>query len=87
MGYGLYVAEVGEKAPTAKAMKGFHGASVLEITDDHSGNTYRVVYTTKFKGVIVVLHAFMKKSKRGIATPKTTINLIKARLKTADSKY
>lgn len=87
MGYGLYVAEAGDKAPTARPMKGFRGASVLEIVDDYSGNTYRVVYTTKFTGLVVVLHAFMKKSKRGIATPLPAINLIKVRLRAAETLY
>ncbi len=87
LGQGLYAAQVGRKAPSAKPLKGFGGASVIEIRDSHSGNTYRVVYTTKFNDLIVVLHAFMKKSKRGISTPKQDVDLIKERLKTAIDLY
>lgn len=54
----------------AKALKGFGGRSVLEIVEDFDGSTYRAVYTVRFAGVIYLLHAFQKKSKKGIATPK-----------------
>lgn len=67
----------------AKAMKGFGGASVMEIVEDHHGDTYRAVYTVKFGEVVYVLHCFQKKSKRGIATPKSDINAIQGRLKMA----
>ena len=87
MGHGLHLAQIGDKAPAAKPLKGFGGSSVIEIFDRFNGNTFRAVYTTKFKGVIVVLHAFMKKSKRGISTPKQDIDLIKERLKTAELQY
>jgi predicted XRE-type DNA-binding protein len=51
-------------------LKGFGGRSVLEVVDDEDGDTYRAVYTVRFAGVIYVLHAFQKKSKKGIETPK-----------------
>ena len=60
---------MGETDPAAKPLKGFGGASVMEIIDRHDTNTYRAVYTVQFADVIYVLHAFQKKSKRGIATP------------------
>jgi phage-related protein len=60
---------------------------VLEIVDDFDGDTYRAVYTVKFADVIYVLHAFQKKSKKGIATPQRDIDLIKARLKRAEEHY
>jgi phage-related protein len=60
---------------------------VLEVVDDEDGDTYRAVYTVRFAGVIYVLHAFQKKSKKGIQTPKHEIEIIKARLKTAEAHY
>jgi phage-related protein len=62
-------------------MKGFPGASVIEVRDDHAGDTYRLVYTLKGGIRITVLHAFKKKSTRGIGTPKQIIDTIKQRLK------
>lgn len=59
------------------------GSGVLEVVEDFDGNTYRAAYTVKFKELIYVLHAFQKKAKRGIATPKPDIDLIKQRLKAA----
>lgn len=70
MGYGLYQAQLGFKAINAKPLAGFGGASVVEIVDDFQTDTYRAVYTVRFKDVVYVLHAFQKKSKKGIATPK-----------------
>jgi phage-related protein len=64
----------------AKSMRGFGGARVMEIVDLHDTNTYRAVYTARFGEAIYVLHAFQKKSKRGIATPAGEIGLIRRRL-------
>jgi len=64
-------------------MKGFKGASVIEIVSDYDGNTYRVVYTTQLPEAVYVLHSFQKKSKTGIGTPRKDIELIKSRLLTA----
>ena len=80
MGYALYLAQTGSKHPDAKPLKGFGSAGVLEVTDDADGSTYRVIYTVTFPNAIYVLHAFQKKAKRGIATPKKEIDLIRARL-------
>jgi len=55
----------------------------LEIIDDDDGDTCRSVYTVRFARVIYVLHAFQKKSRKSIATPRHEIELIKARLKGA----
>jgi len=74
-------------AAAAKALKGFGGRGVLEVVDDFDGDTYRTVYTVKFTGVIYVLHAFQKKSKKGIATPRREVELIKGRLKRAEEHY
>ena len=71
--------------PSAKPLKGFSGAGVLELIDDARGNTYRAVYTVRFSDVVYVLHVFLKKSKQGIATPKHEIDLIRERLKLAQS--
>ena len=87
MGQAIDDAEHGHEHPSAKALKGFGGRGVLEIVDDFDGDTYRAVYTVKFAGVIYVLHAFQKKSKKGIATPQRDIDLIKARLKRAEEHY
>jgi phage-related protein len=86
-GYALYLAQIGMKAVKAKPLKGFGGAAVLEVVLDHEGNAYRAVYTVKFAKAVFVLHAFQKKSKRGIATAKADINLIRQRLKIAASEY
>lgn len=82
IGYALYLAQVGAKHPRAKPLKGW-GAGVLEVVSDCRGDTYRAVYTVKLRGRVYVLHAFMKKSKRGIATPKTEIELVKQRMRRA----
>ena len=60
---------------------------MLEVVDDEDGDTYRAVYTVRFAGVIYVLHAFQKKSKKGIETPKREIEAIKTRLKVAEAHY
>ena len=73
--------------PSAKPLKGFSGAGVLEVIEDECGSTYRAVYTVRFSDVVYVLHVFQKKSKLGIATPKHEINLIHERLKLAQSDY
>jgi phage-related protein len=83
LGYALYFAQTNLKHPKAKPLKGFKGASVLEIVEDYDGDTYRAVYTVKLAGVVYVLHVFQKKSKHGIAMPKQDIALIEKRLKLA----
>jgi phage-related protein len=59
----------------------------LEIEEDHDGDTYRAVYTVRLVGRVYALHAFQKKSKRGIKTPKAEIDLIKLRLKRAEEEH
>ena len=83
-GVAIYLAQTGAEAAHVKALKGFGGRGVLEVIEDHEGDTYRAVYTVKFATAIYVLHAFQKKSKSGIATPKHEIELIAARLKEAE---
>ena len=87
MGYALYQAQIGLKHGSAKPLKGFGGAGVLEIVADHVGDTFRAVYTVKFVTAIYVLHAFQKKSKSGIKTTTEDMELIQRRLKAADTDY
>jgi phage-related protein len=87
MGVAINDAQNGEEHPRAKALKGFGGRSVLEVVDDEDGDTYRAVYTVRFAGVVYVLHAFQKKSKKGRETPKHDIEVIQARLKVAEAHY
>src|ERR1700724_190445 len=77
VGQALFDAQTGGKHPDAKPLKGFGGAGVLEVVEDDDGSTYRAVYTVKFAGVVYVLHAFQKKSKRGIKTPAEEIDKVK----------
>ena len=83
-GHALDFAQRGERHDAAKVLKGFGGASVLEVVDNDRGGTYRVVYTVKFRKMVFVLHVFQKKSKSGIATPRPDIDIIRERLKVAE---
>ena len=76
----LTIAAEGTKADNAKPLKGL-GAGVLEVVLKHRSDTFRVVYAVKIGNDIWVIHAFQKKSKRGIATPKSEIDLVRSRLK------
>jgi phage-related protein len=84
LGAALYAAQQGETDPAAKPLKGFGGASVLEVISDHQGDTWRAVYTVRYTEAVYVLHAFQKKSKRGVATPKQELDLIRRRLAEAE---
>ena len=83
MGYALYVAQEGGKHRDAKPLKGFGAADVLEVVTDHRGDTFRGIYTVRFRNAVYVLHAFQKKAKKAAATPKSEVNLIKRRLQNA----
>jgi phage-related protein len=87
MGFALYQAQMGGKHVRAKPLKGFGGAGVLEIVEDHAGNTFRGMYTVKLAGAVYVLDAFQKKSKKGTKTPKGDIDRIKHRLKAAEEHH
>ncbi|MBI1889635.1 MAG: type II toxin-antitoxin system RelE/ParE family toxin [Burkholderiales bacterium] len=80
-GYALHLAQTGGKHSQAKPLKGFGGAGVLEVVEDHQGDTYRAVYTVRYASAVYVVHCFQKKSTSGIATPKPDMDLIEARLK------
>ena len=84
MGYALYVAQRGGKHRNTKALSGFGGGSVVEVIVDHSGDTFRTVYTVRFGDAVFVLHAFQKKSKAGNATPRQDMALIEQRLREAE---
>jgi phage-related protein len=84
-GHALDFAQRGDKHDSAKPLKGFGGAGVLEIVEDDAGGTYRAVYTVKCAEAVFVLHCFQKKSKSGIATPKEDMDIIRARLKVAEA--
>ena len=86
-GCALWDAQVGLKSPWAKPLKGFGGAGVLAIVADVEGNAFRTVYTVRFAEAVYVLHAFQKKSRRGIATPKGELDLIATRLERAKEDY
>ena len=79
-------AEMGERHPSTKILRGFGGAGVVEVVDSFRGDAYRFVYTTKFRNAVYGLHAFKKKSTHGIATPKKEIDVIKLRLKAAEQQ-
>lgn len=87
IGYALFAAQCGDEYASVKAMKGFGGRAVLEIVAPHEGETYRAVYTVRFQDAIYVLHAFQKKSKKGIATPHHEIALIRRRLAEAERHH
>jgi phage-related protein len=87
IGFALYEAQCGLKPLDAKPHKGFGGANVLEIVSDYQTDTYRAVYTVRFGERVYVLHAFQKKSKKGIATSQSDIELIKRRLKQAEELH
>jgi phage-related protein len=77
MGNALGVAQFGGTHPSAKPWKG----------EGHDGNAYRAIYTVRFKEAIYVLHAFQKKSPRGIKTARADVELIGARLKAAQADH
>ncbi|MEJ2218592.1 MAG: type II toxin-antitoxin system RelE/ParE family toxin [Gemmatimonadota bacterium] len=84
MGFAVFRAQEGKKAPGARPLKGIvKGAGVLEIVEDFQTNTYRVVYTVRFAKAVYVLHAFQKKSKRGTGMPKHDVELIRSRYEAA----
>ena len=86
VGFALYQAQVGLKHRDAKPLRGL-GANLLEVVSRYDDDTYRAVYTVRFKAAVYVLHAFQKKAKRGIATPKREIDLVRRRLRAAQQHY
>ena len=60
---------------------------MLEIVDDFDGDTYRAVYAVRLAGIVYVLHAFQKKSRKGRETPRHEIELIRTRLRRAEAHH
>jgi phage-related protein len=82
LGFELFLAQTGQHPPSAKPFKGL-GGGTTELVEDFDGDTYRAVYTVRFREAVYVLHAFKKKSKQGIGTPKSDTELIRRRLRDA----
>lgn len=87
IGHALQEAQFGLKPFSAKPLQGYGGATVLEVVEDFQTDTYRAVYTVRFAGVVYVIHAFQKKSKRGVETPQHDLDLIKQRFLAAQAHY
>ena len=85
MGNALGVAQFGG-SPSAKPWKG-QGPGVFEIVEDFDGDTFRAVYTVRFEKAIYVLHAFQKKSPKGIKTAKGDVEMVERRLRLAQEDY
>ena len=85
-GFELFLAQTGQHPPSAKPLRGL-GSGTVELVEDFDGDTYRAVYTVRFGDAIYVLHAFKKKSKRGIKTPQSDMDLIKRRLRDAEQDH
>jgi phage-related protein len=86
-GHTIDLAQAGGRHLDAKALTGFGSAGVLEVVEDHQGDTYRAVYTVRFAGWVYVLHCFQKKSKSGAHTPKKDMDLNHTRLKAAKQDF
>ena len=86
IGKALLIAQYGGKAPSAKPLRG-QGPGILEVVENHRGDTYRTVYTVRFEDRVYVLHCFQKKSRKGIKTDKRDLDLVGARLKEAVADY
>jgi phage-related protein len=84
IGQALFEAQLGDHPASAKPLKSF-GSGVPEIRDNFDGDTYRAVYAVRFQGVLYVLHAFQKKSTKGIATPQRHLDLVRQRLREAET--
>lgn len=85
-GFGLFLAQTGQHPLGAKPLKGL-GSGIVELVDTFDGDAYRAVYTVRLEAAVYVLHCFKKKSKSGIKTPQTEIELIKRRLRDAEVDY
>ena len=84
IGRELQRVQFGGTPHSVKVLRGFGGAGVLEIVEDHDGDTYRAVYTVRLVSAVYVLHIFQKKSNKGGETPRHDIELIRQRLAEAE---
>lgn len=85
-GVALFVVQIGATPHSAKPWKGL-GSGVFELVEDHRGDTFRTVYTVRTRDAVHVLHAFQKKSKSGIGTPREDIRLVEKRLKAVLARH
>lgn len=85
-GYALGAVQMGATPAQAKPWKG-EGSGVLELVENHRGDTFRAVYAMRFAKAVYVLHCFQKKSPSGISTAQSDIELIHERLKLAHQHY
>ncbi len=76
----LTLAAEGQMSGKAKPFKGLEGG-VFEIASRHRGDAFRAIYAVKIDADIWVIHAFQKKSKSGVKTPRAEIDVIRERLK------
>lgn len=86
MGVALFVVQLGGMPDSVKPWRGL-GSGVYELVEDHHGDTFRAVYTVRIGDAVHVLHAFQKKSKSGIATPRPDVELIHKRLRAVLARY
>lgn len=87
IGHALYMAQRGQQHPNAKSLRGFGNASVIEIIANDPSGTFRAVYTVQFENAVYVIHVFQKKSRRGIAMPRSDTDSILRRLRRAREHY
>jgi phage-related protein len=85
-GFALFLAQTGQHPPSAKPLKGI-GGGIVELVESFDGDAYRTIYTVRFRRAVYVLHAFKKKSKQGIKTPQSDVDLMRRRLRDAESDY
>ncbi len=86
LGVALFVVQLGGTPQSAKPWKGL-GSGIYELVEDHRGDTFRAVYAAQVGDAVHVLHAFQKKSKSGIATPRPDVELIEKRLKVVLTRH
>ncbi len=86
LGVALFIVQLGGTPPCVKPWSGL-GSGVYELVEDHRGDTFRAVYTVRMGDAVHVLHAFQKKSKSGIATPRPDVELIHKRLQAVLARY
>ena len=86
MGFAIFQAQTGLRHRDAKSLRGF-GSGVLEVVSRYDGDTFRAVYTVRFEAAVYVLHVFQKKAKRGAATPKQELDVVRRRLRAAEQHY
>ena len=87
IGIALQEVQYGSRPASVRTLSGFGSANVAEIKVSDDGDAYRAVYTARFAEYIFVLHAFQKKSSRGIEIAKQDVEMIRTRLKLAEATH